>query len=250
MKRIVFFGAKEIGRYCLSVLLDSVDREECDLLAFGGSSRLKSDEGFSSLLEGRNVQVLSNPDELLSLEYDILISVQYDRILNQKHLDAAKEINVNLHMAPLPEYRGCNQFSFAILDQKREFGTSLHLMTPEADAGDLLFESRFKMGHEEWVQDLFTRTVEESKLLFSEHFKDLLAGTYRPIPQNELIQERGSSFHLRKEIGDIKQVNATWPIERQKLHFRASFFPPFEPPVLIDGEERKKLDMNWYESLE
>lgn len=234
----------------MKVLLDSSERKECELIAFGGNSRLKLDEAFSSLLDGKNVLVLSEPDELLNLEYDILISVQYDRILKQKHLDVAKEINVNLHMAPLPEYRGCNQFSFAILDQKKEFGTSLHLMTPEADAGDLLFERRFKMGQDEWVQNLFERTVSESKLLFSEHFQDLLAGAYSPIPQKDLIHERGSTFHLRKEIGDVKQLDATWSIERQKLHFRASFFPPFEPPVLIDGEERKKLDMNWYESLE
>lgn len=42
---------------------------------------------------------------LLSLEFDILFSVQYHAILTQEQIECAKEIAFNLHLAPLPEYR-------------------------------------------------------------------------------------------------------------------------------------------------
>ncbi|MBK8684503.1 MAG: hypothetical protein IPN26_05660 [Bacteroidetes bacterium] len=71
---------------------------------------------------------------------DFLISVQYHQILNERHIQKARTLAINLHMAPLPEYRGCNQFSFAILDQYPEFGTTLHVMDERIDHGDILFE--------------------------------------------------------------------------------------------------------------
>ncbi len=249
MKRIVFLGAKDIGLHCLAFILKSADHGQCELLAFGGNSRLQLDERFSSLLEGRSVELIRDPDQLLDLEYDLLISVQYDRMLTAEHLKVAQEVNINLHMAPLPEYRGCNQFTFAILDRKKEFGTSLHMMVPQVDAGDILFERRFEMKEEEWVKNLYERTLDESKLLFSAHWNQILASDYSKTPQADFQEERSSSFHLRNEIDQVKSIDATWPIERQKLHFRASFFPPFEPPKLIENGEGRSLDMNWYEKL-
>lgn len=66
-----------------------------------------------------------------------------EEILNAEHIGHAKNIALNLHMAPLPEYRGCNQFSFAIADNKKEFGTTIHKMDTGIDHGNILFEKRF-----------------------------------------------------------------------------------------------------------
>lgn len=245
MNKVLFLGAKEIGEYCLNHILD---HGQCALVAVGGSRRKAFSEVMEAKLQTLHVPRLNESDEILSYEFDILMSVQYDRILKSRHLEVAKDVNVNLHMAALPEYRGCNQFTFAILDGKTEFGTTLHLMTEEADAGDILFERRFPMSPEDWVKDLHRRTVEESKTLFAESWERILKGDYRQIPQQDLLNQRTCSTHFRKEIEEVKEIQSSWPVERQKLHFRASYFPPFDPPVLVEGNHQRPLDMSWYEN--
>ena len=70
-------------------------------------------------------------------------------------------------MAPLPEYRGCNQFSFAIVDGKKEFGTTLHKMEEGIDNGDIIAESRFDIPENCFVKELYELTYKTSRSNYS-----------------------------------------------------------------------------------
>jgi methionyl-tRNA formyltransferase len=59
---------------------------------------------------------------------------------------------------PLPDYRGAGQYSFAILNDDREFGTTFHFMVPEVDAGAILGQRRFAIEPAWTVQDLYEKT--------------------------------------------------------------------------------------------
>ena len=173
--------------------------------------------------------------------------MQYNEILKQKHIDQAKVIAINLHMAPLPEYRGCNQFSFAIIDKAIEFGTSLHRLETNIDGGDLIAEKRFKIPNDCFVQDLYEITVNESVDLFKNEIGKILNEDFQLVNQKELAKFRKIGFHYRNEVNDIKQIDETWNIEKQKRFFRATWFPPFSPPV--SSQTGKPFDMNWYNSI-
>ena len=134
-------------------------------------------------------------------------------------------------MASLPEYRGCNQFSFAIIDKAETFGTTLHQLEVGIDSGAILAEKRFPIPKGCWVQDLYQLTLAASRQLFAENIAAILKGNYTPVPQNELIEERGTSYHFRHEINDVKQIDLNWSAEKIERHIRATYFPPFEPPL-------------------
>ena len=61
-------------------------------------------------------------------------------------------------MAPLPEYKGCNQFSFAIIDEVNEFGTTIHEIEASIDSGPIIAEKRFFINNNLWVKDLYELT--------------------------------------------------------------------------------------------
>ncbi len=209
---------------------------------------LSSASTLEELANQYGVPILSALSEL-NEKPDFLVSVQFNKILKPDEIAQARELAVNLHMAPLPEYRGCNQFSFAIIDQVKEFGTSIHRLDASIDGGDLLFESRFSIEGDIFVKDLYERTVVESIQLFEQSWPLIIQGEFKQVPQSEL-ENRKSGFHLRKEIEQLKRIDKDWPEEKQARHFRASYFPPYEPPILVDGDEvLRKLDMNWYTEL-
>src|SRR5258706_3992593 len=130
MKKIAFLGTKDIGYFTLEHLLlntEQLNAEVAAVLTNERSSILGNDISIKSLAEKFNVPLLDSPDELLLLpDFDILISIQYHLILKKLHIEKPKQIAFNLHMAPLPEYRGCNQFSFAIVDAAKIFATTIH----------------------------------------------------------------------------------------------------------------------------
>jgi methionyl-tRNA formyltransferase len=171
-------------------------------------------------------------------EPDYLISVQYHRILAPGHIARARKMAVNLHMAPLPEYRGCNQFSFAIVDKATEFGTTLHRLEPGIDSGAIIAERRFPIGAEITVRQLYERTYEESLLLFKEAIPRLLAGNVTLTPQSAFAGTRRASIHYRKDIEKLKQIDLSESPEDIARRIRATSMPGFPPPYAVVGGHR------------
>lgn len=245
MKQVVFMGAKEIGLLCFKALLKKHLNEECEITGvLTRSTKLDGEESIENLCNQHNIELLSSLDEYLTLpKVDITISVQHNEILKKKHIEKANDIAVNLHLAPLPEYRGCNQFSFAIIDEAKWFGATIHEINEGVDSGDILFEKRFRMdGRNYWVSELYDKTVREGDELFSDSLTKLINGDYKRKPQVELIEERGTSIHYRKEINDIKNINLAWGADKISRHIRGTYMPGFPPPfTILDG---KKVNFN------
>ncbi len=239
---IAFLGTKEIGYECLKYLIEKSSELNCTvsyvLTKFSGLDK-SSNETVYSLAKDYGIRVLEHTDEMLQMEkVDIILSVQYHQILRRKHIDQAKKIAVNLHMAPLPEYRGCNQFSFAIINNDTEFGTTLHGIDEGVDSGDILFEKRFAIPKGCFVNDLYKITFDQSIVLFKESLDPLINGNYQPIKQSSFEGKRSFSFHKRSEMSDLKEIDLNWDQEKINRHIRACSMPGFPPPfTTIEGRK-------------
>jgi methionyl-tRNA formyltransferase len=237
-KKIVFLGSKPIGYECLSHLISqelALNVKVVGLLTharkeFGNSHDL------NALAAQHGIPVLNNLSELP--ECDIIYSVQHHEILKKEHIDKASQVAVNLHMAPLPEYRGSNQFSFAIIEEKTEFGSTIHKIDPRIDHGDILFQKRFPIPPGCWVYDLYRLTYNASIKLFSQTLKHIVEGNYKPVPQQALEAKYGTSLHMRGEMASLKALDLNWTKEKIERHIRATSMPGFEPPYCIIAGEK------------
>lgn len=244
--KILFLGNKDIGYECLLHLIEhqqNLNVSIVGVLSQNKGSITGKDSNLVALAQEHHITVLNNLNELP--EADFIISVQYHHILKKEHIQKAKIKAINLHMAPLPDYRGCNQFSFAILDEAKEFGTTLHVLDEGIDSGDILFEDRFFIPTNITVKGLYELTYQKSVDLFKRHISDLLEGKYTPVPQKSLLTHRKAHFHLRKEMDDIKQIDLTWPRTKIEKHVRASYFPPFSPPFAVVDGQKVEITPEW-----
>lgn len=237
-KRIIFIGTKPIGYECLQYLLQQ--STTLNILVTGVLTKKRLEFGqehdIAQLAQSAGITVYNNLEELP--ECDILYSVQYHEILKQHHIDKAKQIAVNLHMAPLPEYRGSNQFSFAILNKSAEFGTTIHEIDTRIDHGDILFQKRFPIPPNCWVGNLYETTYRESLKLFKYTLKHIVTGNYTKMPQQLLEAKYGTQLHFRSEMANIKELSLQWDAERIERHIRATSMPGFEPPYcIVDGKK-------------
>lgn len=229
--KVIFLGSKPIGYFCLEQLLQNQNLYNIDVIGVltNNTNRMGS-ANLGELAKQYNVTVLESLSEILSMECDFLISVQYHEILRKQHLSITSKMAINLHMAPLPEYRGCNQFTFAIIDGKEEFGTTLHVMDEGIDSGAILAEQRFPIPVDCFVDQLYELTLEASKELFKSKIGTILLGNCTPIPQEQFFNKRSSSIHYRKEIVGVKKIDLNWDEDKIWKHVRGTSMPGFDPP--------------------
>ncbi len=237
-KKVIFLGSKPIGYECLQYLIAQSQTHNIEIIGVLTQSRSEfgSTHDLTQLATQHNIPVLQSLNDMPPC--DIIYSVQYHQILTQEHINKAGTIAVNLHMAPLPEYRGSNQFSFAIIEGKTEFGTTIHRIDHRIDHGDILFQKRFPIPPGTWVQDLYQLTYNASLNLFRQTLGHIITGNYQPVPQSVLAGKYGTSLHYRSEMNTLKHIDLNWQKEIIEQHIRATSMPGFEPPYcIIDGKK-------------
>jgi len=237
-KKVVFLGSKPIGYECFAHLIAEQSALNIQIIGLLTHSRKEfgNAHDINILAEEHKIPIL---DSLANLpECDIIYSVQYHQILKQQDIKKARQVAVNLHMAPLPEYRGSNQFSYAIIEGKEEFGTTIHEIDERIDHGAILFQKRFLIPENCWVNELYQLTYDASLKLFKQTLGHIINGNYSTVAQQSLEGKYGSSLHYRKEISTLKEIDLNWDNEKIKRHIRATYMPGFEPPYcIIDGKK-------------
>lgn len=229
-KNVVILCSKKIGLECLKILFLKQQSMSFNIVGVLTNERGEEIIDYCNI---NNLRIIHNLQEYRSInDIDIAISVQYHKILKQKDIDVASELTVNLHMAPVPEYRGCNQFSFAIINDEEYFGTTLHMIDTGVDSGDILFERRFPIPNNIDVETLYNKTFEESIILFDDNLHKIINGDYFPKAQEVKIN-RKQYFYKRKDIENIKKIDLSWSKEKISRYIRATSMPGFDPPYTI-----------------
>jgi len=212
--KICYMGGGNLGAMCLQHLLDR---------GYEVSYAL-GDEFIKGVCYKQDIGVVALNGLVYQDDTDLIISVQYPYILKKEHISKASRA-INLHMAPLPEYRGCNQFSYAIINKDNSFGTTVHELTERVDEGMILAEMRFGIAGRIWVKDLYNLTAKKSYQMFKAAIGKIIDGSVKgKVPVGK------GSYHYRKEINELKKIDLSWPKEKIERYIRATYFPPFEPP--------------------
>jgi methionyl-tRNA formyltransferase len=97
---------------------------------------------------------------------------------------------VNVHYAPLPRYRGPNPTQWAIINGERETAVTIHLMTDEVDAGDILAQRLVPIAFEDTWVDVHARLDAAAEDLLGDQLPRILTGRVRRRPQDEELATR------------------------------------------------------------
>lgn len=166
---------------------------------------------------------------------DLLVSVQCSHIFTEEELSFFPLGGINLHLAPLPRYRGCNSISHAIINQDKYYGVTLHWMDCKVDRGPILDIEPVKIDDTDTAWTLYKKAEQAAALLFKRNWDKVLEGRdkhpgYYPAADESFYYKRSSLIHL-KDATDIRGKEL-WD------RARALEFPTFEP-VYIQTDQGK-----------
>jgi methionyl-tRNA formyltransferase len=149
---------------------------------------------------------------------DCVVVSSYDRILPARVL--ARSRFVNVHYAPLPQYRGRANVNWAIINGERETAISVHVMAPGLDAGNVLHQQRVPIGPDDTVGDLYERLNEVQRQVLGDVMARHLDG-YEGAPQDE----SGATYGCTR-VPDDGQIDWAAPTEQIYALVRA-LAPPY-----------------------
>lgn len=253
MATVALLGSRPLGRRCLESLHEYDDVTVDAVVTYPPDH----DGWWEGSLHERATElgytVYDHEDGLFDHDLDYLISTLYFNILDGDVLEIPEHCGINLHQAELPRYRGSNSFSHAIMNARNDdywqYGTTLHVMTEELDAGDIIERRFVDITETDTARSLYEKTEDASHELFESVLPEIAAGTVEEgaTPQSEF--DDPSYYYGSDSLDGEKEIplsNLTADDHAVYDKVRAVDFPPFEPAYTEIGGEKVYLTRSGY----
>lgn len=158
---------------------------------------------------------------------DLLLNIHSLYVIDSEVLGAPKIGSFNLHPGPLPRFAGLNPVCWALYFGEKTHGVTLHRMTPQVDAGPIVYQSIFPITDTDSGLSVSLRCIQEGLLMVSRLLDALTAnpGELLEIPQDLTQRQR-----LGREVPHRGRM--IWPLSAQQVvnFVRACNFCPFLSP--------------------
>ena len=124
---------------------------------------------------------------LKSLGIELILSFYYRSLIPGKVLAIPRFGSYNMHGALLPKYRGRACVNWAVLNGETETGATLHVMTEQADRGDIVGQESVSIGPDDTAHDVFLKVAEAARIALRRALSALEAGNPTLTPQDERL---------------------------------------------------------------
>lgn len=158
-----------------------------------------------------------------------LLSIQYPRKISREIIDSVNSQAFNLHLAPLPEFKGWNGSAHAILEGFPYYGPTLHWMTQGIDDGDICFSSYAPIQAADSSYTILKNSRERGRELVIQLLEYLLKRL--KIPRHPQLTE--GTFYSKHDIESFRVVRE---VDDEELILRTAraFSVPGYPPALLE----------------
>jgi methionyl-tRNA formyltransferase len=221
LKPLVFFGSGPVGAATLTGLI----KEGFEFEAIITKPRLIHHKGPMPVLDFAishnipvytpvNQQSLSDVFHTSSFTSKIGIVVDYGIIISKDVINAFELGIVNSHFSLLPQWRGADPITFAILSGQEITGVSLMLIDESLDTGVLLAQEKLAINKYDTAPSLTKQLINLSNCLLIDAIPKYLDGKVKLFPQSSRVQP-SYSRRLTKKDGRINWDKSAEVLERE-----------------------------------
>lgn len=225
---LVFFGSGPVASASLQKLLDDFTVEA--IVTKQGHKHPNPVEEFAKkhripLLYPANKQELSDLFKSSPVNSKIGLVIDYGIIISQDVINYFPLGIVNSHFSLLPQWRGADPISFAVLSGQSETGVSLMLISENLDEGLLLAQTPYEMPPHITTSELTKDLIELSNAVVAAILPMYIRGEVTPAPQEAVTIAASTrptySRKLTKQDGVIDWQKPASVLEREIRAFDA-----------------------------
>lgn len=152
------------------------------------------DEHLMELAQKAGIDVLvhenTNSDDFLEAikkyQVNLFVSMSFNQIFKDRLIHYPRHKTINCHAGKLPFYRGRNILNWALINDEKEFGITVHYMDEGIDTGDIIKQRTFPITDEDTYATLLEVAYRECPALLLEAVQDIKSGQVRRIEQRSI----------------------------------------------------------------
>ena len=140
---------------------------------------------------------------------DVMVSVNYLFIIDERVIKLAKRLCFNVHGSLLPKYRGRTPHVWAIINNESETGITAHVIDEGCDTGDILKQIKVKIEQEDTGASILER--------YKELYIPLVESILSDFVQDELTffkQDESKATYFGIRTPEDGRINWNWSVER------------------------------------
>ncbi len=245
---IIFFGSGPVAAAALELLVSDFSIEA--VITKPRADHHKGDVPVLDLCKKLNLKYYtpSNKKELTQLfekesfSSQVGLVIDYGIIIEQSVIDVFQFGILNSHFSLLPQWRGADPITFAILSGQNQTGVSIMIINDKMDEGALLAIGTHDLTGHETTPELTDELIQLSHSLLANTIPEYLTGDLQPRTQEFFAAQLGYpetpsySRKLSKEDGKIDWQKSAEQIEREIRAFAGwpgSYTTLFEKNVIV-----------------
>lgn len=177
-------------------------------------------------------------DTVKKYHADLFVSMSFNQIFRNEIINLPRYKTINCHAGKLPFYRGRNILNWALINDEREFGITVHYVDAGIDTGDIILQKTYPITDEDDYGTLLERAYTGCADVLYQAIKMLQAGSVTAIRQKD-IDPVGMYCGMRREGDEILDWSQS---SREIFNFvRAVCVPGPQATSWIDG---RKISIN------
>lgn len=227
-RRVLFWGGKQLGYRCLAHLVDRARTTGAvEIVGVGVSARDGRRGGADRTAVAALARRLALPAftecDDVTVTADVGIAVGYPHLIPAAVLDRCRDGALNLHLAPLPHYRGTKTLVRAILNGDSRHGVTLHYMDAGLDTGDVVAVRWMDLPGGGTTQQIMVMLADLGYELFVEYLPRILApGRLAAVPQSDLVAAGVTPLYCtRQSVDGLYKLSAEWDFDTLHRYTRA-----------------------------
>lgn len=244
MLRVLCLGSRPESVQCLEYLLKEVE----NITVVGAVPHFapqteQTIENYRNLIQQYRIPEIKF-NEIRECNYDLGLSFLFDRKIEPADVDYPKLGFVNIHLGPLPRFRGSYSITYAIKrarqDNNYKFGVTLHYMDYELDTGPIIDLFEVPILADDFAYQLYIRALEVVLPIFKRNIHTIVQSETKvtAVPQDRSIQ---SFFYPKDRLEH--EVDLAGSPDQIYDDIRALTFPGKPKPFAIIGNYKVYLSL-------
>jgi methionyl-tRNA formyltransferase len=173
---------------------------------------------------------------------DLIIVNSYSMLLPREILSIPVFGCINIHAALLPQYRGANPIQWALLNDEKETGVTMHYMNEDFDTGDIIAQKRVPILDEDTWINILHRISKSTDEMLEIEIPRIMSGTNSRTPQRTDLAR-----HWRRRRPEDGRFDWTWRARDIYNLIRALVKP--HPGAFYFNERGEKIIIDSFMSL-
>lgn len=157
---------------------------------------------------------VNSPDSINQLsEYgaDLFVSMSFNQILKAEILLTAPLGFINCHAGDLPFYRGRNILNWALINDAKELGVTVHYVDEGIDTGDIIVQAVEPITDEDDYSTLLERAIELCADLLFHAVSEISDGTAK---RTEQSTKHPVGFYCGRRVEGDEWIDWNWSSRR------------------------------------